>query len=622
MSYQYSPEAQKRISTLGQASITAFIEEVPKNFLKNSYKILPKVQGFRPDTPAEFKEKQKRLIAHLSHPQPGIQKTSDWMSFAFIWDTWARLRLGKRFPTGDEVVSTSEGGLAFLLKLEKLFPDAERETMEQLFKFSCFPDHDEIQIVLARFQPASVIARNRMINGFSSRIEKIEESLDIVKKSIADVAKRMEQLELVSGSFNCILETTTKHINQNSNEIALLRNELRADTAGSRVIQKNIDELSAIELSVKNFIHDGKNQNVSLEKRIEELSKRGKIWDDNATELTEIKTMVSDLLMHKTDEESVLCIRDALLERVNTLESVFINRSDGLRTAQTSRLFEYEADGELSDIYSVNQACSLVASNLKAVGVIKAAMVARQIVATLIAGQMVQFSGSLANLVADAVAAAIGGPVYHEWRVPIGLMSGEIGADYVETIMKSSGCLLLKGANLSAFEVYGTEIRDIVIRRQYILPEYGQLALISTWAQGPAVFPDGGALAELGPVFDTDSFKMRGVLSEFSSWKYGRLVKEDWRALDGLDFDEANSRVEELKEFLKEADFDGGNLWRRLINRFLGVIRAMPEGSPEDDLRFLLISWAIPWAKVLGVSPNEINRIVTRELIEQNDASD
>ncbi|WP_151743068.1 hypothetical protein, partial [Acinetobacter sp. TUM15113] len=64
MNYQYSQEAQKRISALGQATIVTFIEDVPLNIRKDAYKILPKVQGFRPNSPAELKEKQKRLITH------------------------------------------------------------------------------------------------------------------------------------------------------------------------------------------------------------------------------------------------------------------------------------------------------------------------------------------------------------------------------------------------------------------------------------------------------------------------------------------------------------------------------------------------------------------------------
>ncbi|WP_145980631.1 hypothetical protein [Acinetobacter colistiniresistens] len=288
----------------------------------------------------------------------------------------------------------------------------------------------------------------------------------------------------------------------------------------------------------------------------------------------------------------------------------------------TNRLVEYEVEGDLVDISSVKEACNLVAFNLKAVGVIKSEVIARQIIATFIAGQIVQFSGSLANLIADAVAAAIGGPIYHEWRVPIGLIDGDKGTDYIEKTINTSGCLILKGVNLSAFEVYGAEIRDIVIRRQYGFLEFGRLALIATWTKGPATFPDGGTVTELGPLFDTDTIKMRGVTSKFPSWKYGNLLEKNWNTLEGLEFDEALSKVDDLKEILREVNFEGGNLWRRLIVNYLQILSAIPSDVSKDDLHFLLVSWIIPWARILGEPVVEITRIAERELVEQREISD
>lgn len=70
---------------------------------------------------------------------------------------------------------------------------------------------------------------------------------------------------------------------------------------------------------------------------------------------------------------------------------------------------------------------------------------ARHILAAVISGQLIQFKGSTADLIADAVAAAIGGAIFHEWRVPVGLLSENAAADCLEVVYESSGCLLLKG---------------------------------------------------------------------------------------------------------------------------------------------------------------------------------
>jgi len=230
---------------------------------------------------------------------------------------------------------------------------------------------------------------------------------------------------------------------------------------------------------------------------------------------------------------------------------------------------------------------------------------------------MVQFSGSLADFVADAVAAAVGGPAYCEWRVPVGLVSNEAASDCIETAAESSDCLLLKGANLSAFEVYGTAVRDVVVRRQFSANSFGRLALIASWAQGPAAFPDGGTLAELGPVFDTDALQMRGVSAKLPQLKFGRLAKDAWWEVVDRDNDVPTPAAREWGELLKEAGFEGGGLWKRVANRVYAILRAMPGGPPEGDLHSLLVLWAIPWAKATGGPAKEIAQIADRELAER-----
>lgn len=62
----------------------------------------------------------------------------------------------------------------------------------------------------------------------------------------------------------------------------------------------------------------------------------------------------------------------------------------------------------------------------------------------------------------------------------VGIISDMDAFDFIETIAESSRCLLLKGANLSAFEIYGAAIRDIVVQRQIHPTNYDHLALIAT----------------------------------------------------------------------------------------------------------------------------------------------
>lgn len=217
---------------------------------------------------------------------------------------------------------------------------------------------------------------------------------------------------------------------------------------------------------------------------------------------------------------------------------------------------------------------------------------------------------------ADAVAAAIGGQTFHEWRVPVGLVSDEAAIDCLEVISETSGCLLMKGANRSAFEVYGTAIRDVITRRQFSLPSYQRLSLIAAWTQGPATFPDGGTLAEIGPVFDTDSFSMRGVSAKLPELKFGYLVRNSWDQIDGFDDDPPRAFVSELKALIEESSFVPGNLWTRMADRAYSRLRIIPGGTSEEDLHSVLKLWALPWAKATAGPVEDIARIAGRILAE------
>lgn len=616
MSYQFSQEAKERISALGQAAVVDFIDEIPLDLRRLVYDRLPRIQGFRPGTSAELKEKQKRLIGHLIHPQPS--QTFDWKSFAFLWEAWARQRFGNTFPPGGNSEPTLSAATNFLTELADNFPGAAREDMKRLFIFSGFPDHPDAAELLERFSPASSLARNQMIDGLPDRLGEIERRLGATEVATAKAADRIGWLEVNSSSLARSVEDAAGEIARSTNEITELQVALKAESARSETIERAVGTLDIAGKKLAEVAIASEARTDILEQRVLELAARGGGWDGLAVEVAEMKVAVAGLTAREADWAGASEIIGVLTERVAALEGILTGNSPGRVARPRIRRIENNPEEPFFDILSVREACATIASNLMAVGVMKGAAVdvARQTVAALIAGQMVQFSGSLADLAADAVAAAIGGPAYHEWRVPVGLVSDEAASDCIEVVTESSGCLLLKGANLSAFEVYGTAVRDIVVRHQFAASSNSRLALIASWAQGPAAFPNGGTLAELGPVFDTDTLPMRGVSAKLPQLTFGRLMKDAWGQVEGLDNNASKSAAGELGELLREAGFEGGGLWKRIANHVYSILRAMPGETPEADLHSLLVSWAIPWAKATGGPAEEVARIADRELAE------
>ncbi|WP_413731481.1 hypothetical protein [Sodalis sp. RH20] len=621
MSYQYSKEAKERISALGQTAVTKFIEEIPLYLRRAVYSKLPRVQGFRQGSQAEVKEKQKRLIGRMFRPQTSLEDEGAWKSFALFWGAWAEDRFGKALPNYDISSPSFVSSPIFIRELADSFPGVAREDVERLLTFSSFPDHPDTAVALAHFRLASDLMRDKIVDELPALLKGIRSRLEVIEAAIAGADERIGRLQSISTSLIEDVDKVSNDITWNTAAVNELRTLLDVETKHSGMVETVVYELGAASQKNNEVLTKVNFQLDVLAQSLQEFSLRGDRWDGVVNEFVELKSTISALSEHEAKRVGVIESIATLTERATFLEGRLVENNAGSGIKQRVRLLENNPEGPFIDILSIDSACKILESNLQAVGVAKGAsiFVARHIVAAFIAGQIIQFSGSLADIVADAVAAAIGGPTYHEWRVPVGLFSDEAASECIETIAESSGCLLLKGANLSAFEVYGTAVRDIVVRRQFSVSGYDHLALITTWTQGPAAFPDGGMLAELGPVFDTDTLQMRGISAKLPQLKFGRLTKETWGRLEGQETDCPKPDMEEFRELIDEAGFEGGNLWRRMVNRIYAILMGMPNGNLAGDLHSLLISWAVPWAKALGGPDKEIARIAEREFSERPD---
>ncbi|SET80840.1 hypothetical protein [Pseudomonas graminis] len=620
MSYQYGQEARERISAFGLAKIAEFIEEVPHTYRKNYYDRQPPISGFRRSSPPEFKEKQRRLIGHILHPQSGQKGDADWKTFANFWVAWAINRLGEDFPAGDRSAPQADAAPIFIETMANKFPDAPREILERLIAFSGFADHADTQAALGRFRPESTLARDRMIDGLPGRLDKIEGYFEIAETAAEEVAEHIELLESAMSSLLKNVEDVSVRIQGAVSEAADLRAEFNTSAELTEQLAEAVQALDYVGRKNTEALASTDDRVELATQKLNALSDQATIWDEASTQVLELKGLVDQINLQAPDWAQSAEAVAVLSERMESLQTNLNKLGSGSGHGQQQvRLLEVEAQGPIVEIRTVENACELIACNLQASGIVKGAAisVARVVVAGLASGQMIQFSGSLADFVADAVAAAVGGPTFHEWRVPVGLISEEAASDCFDEAAGTSGCLLLKGANRSAFEIYGTAIRDVVTRRQLSIATNHSLALISSWAQGPAAFPDGGTLAELGPVINTDSLQMRGVSSRLPSLKYGCLRSKSWDQLEGFSNETPSSLIPDLQELLDESSFNPGNLWTRSAYRAYLQLRSTPGGSEGGDLHSMLMFWACPWAKTSGGPFENIAAVAERILAQQ-----
>jgi len=178
MSYQYGQEARDRISALGQLEISDFIDEIPAQIRKPFFDRQAAIAGFRRGTLPEFKKKQERLISHLIHPVAGLKGEADWALFANFWVAWAKSKLDADFPKNNEPSFPPDAGVTFLKHILDQYPDASREIVERLFRFSGFSDHPDTLGPIGYFPAASTLARDRMIDGLPTRLDRLNAHIE------------------------------------------------------------------------------------------------------------------------------------------------------------------------------------------------------------------------------------------------------------------------------------------------------------------------------------------------------------------------------------------------------------------------------------------------------------
>ena len=618
MSYQYSQEAKERISKLGQSEIVNFINEISPTLRRKAFGCLPKVPGFRAGHPTEIKEKRKRLIGYMFQSHPSSEERKAWKSFSLFWQFWAEEKIDKSFSMIDNLGLKENSGSIFIRELAKNFPKVARENIERLFIFSGFADDPDVINAFNLFPPAVVLARDIVIDTLPIRLDELEARISLIADNVEKKNNHIKELELKIDAFS---EQFDNYFNNEKSSLKII-NELQSlinsETKQSDIANKAIDELYHFNEKNKQLI-------LSLQEKLDfnalamnDISEHEKLIKSMANDISEFKNALTILCDNKIKNNELDYVNELkkLTERIDTLE---INTSQASEVSVTNRftkfheIAHYENYEYLSSSEDISNRISL---NLQAVGLTKnsAEKLARLTLATFVSGQIIQFSGSLADIIADAIAIAIGAPRYHIWRVPVGIISDMDAFDFIETIAESSRCLLLKGANLSAFEIYGAAIRDIVVQRQIHPTNYDHLALIATWKQGPATFPDGGMLAELGPVIDTDTLKMRGLSATLPQLKPGCLAKDKWTNIDGLHLDSVDDYVDELRALLDEAGFDGGTLWKRMIHIFYTSLIRIPNGNYIYDLYSVLSFYTLTWAKIKDGPVQKIEDIANREL--------
>jgi len=626
MKYTYSESAQLRVAKQGAAAITAFIEELSPASQEKILSTRPPIPGFRKKHPALVKKQRELLAGALGHMVSDTRrpKMADWMAFGAIWSLWGHKKFAAAFPSGpfDFAEQSPDEALDFVRNLvEKCNSNCAREDVDRLVLFSGLPTTDAIDTFIARLPLRANLERDRALAKLPDEVEALRHQTKEIERHVKKLAD--EQKAIVEDAEKAVQGAHQSDIATKALQDSFVKFEQRLSGDSSKEFLALSDKVSSYSKQVdalrKDYDATRRKLDVELNNKHQSLQKHVNAL---AEEIADVRASLGAVV--ESQRELLESLKSPCLPELSTV-------AGGARPASCDEdaQLPYAAvwmalvsKKETKEQTQIESLFELTRRNVIASGVREAdaERVTRTMVSAMIAGQLLQCSGSLADILGSAAAASCGGEKVLVWHVPLGLRS-TVEADSVRRVAASdaAGAVILRGINRSAFEIYGTSVRDAIVRRHLQRNENVESpALIATHAEGPATLPMSSSLVELGPLLDTDTL----AWSDSADWRSMELGK---LALKQQDFRSPLSFRDELDEIHRLVEALGTSptkLWRMAFSRFINVLYLLPGAKFESSVSVALHAWVLPWAKVKGLGRQRVEDAIRSYAIEQLNVAD
>lgn len=621
MKCTYSQSAQQRLVQQGETSINAFVDEVPSTVRRKILEALPVIAGFRKG-PALLKKQSERLVHTVGHASDATSRTTRnyWSAFGAIWASWGAERFPGAFPLGpfDFANASEEDAVAFVRKLVDGVPSGcAREDVERLVLFSGLPTTEALSTFISRLPSKTTLERERALSKLPDDVADIRSQLRSIQQSVGKLDSGMRATS--ADSAEAVRVAKGAAADSDETQRTLVEIEKRA-VASRKDISTLSDKVAAQAKQLDGLLKSNADSKRTSE---EDQHARFQSLQKSIGELTSELAGVKEHLARVTDENRALV--DSLKskngsatappEQVN-VPSFAVGRPI---FAGVVRWEDAASNAEPIRLDAVDALFKLTLNNLIACGIrpTDADGAARTIVGAALAGQLLQCRGSLADVLGTAIAITYGGAKALSWDVPLGLRDGS-EMDAVLRMAKEGAAqaIVLKGANKSAFEIYGGALRDLIVRRQLAPATIDEQLLVATWAEGPAAIPGGGALIELGPVIDTDRLAWSSAAGQ-SRLTLGLLVsgarESESSEIERMFVDE----LAEINRLVESLELPPNRLWRMAFSRFIKTLFTLPNAAFDSSVSVALNTWVIPWGKAMGIGKDKFEKAIRACAAEQ-----
>lgn len=625
MSFTFSEEAKRRIAEQGASRISAFLDEVPLAQRQKIYSRLPDVDGFqkKKNNPSHTQAKAKKLITAISHSaEPKARAVElDWFVFGAVWAVWAQKVVGERFPKPPFDFADADAGtcVSFLRTFVPVndFPPCCREDLHTLVTFSGMRMSEGVSEVIASAPVRTEFDRQKKLFSLPDDISKLTSELAELRRSISRQQLDIEVARSETRQVAKDAEEAAKVTSRVAQEVEKLSS--RGEAAGNEIFDDAVDRLESVQAQFAAQLEDirktlarEKTQIAKLDKSVGEVEDRQK---DIGLKFVKIEQRVEKSLAAPRVHADIASVVQPHPGSLKIDEALDPNMRWLGPDAATSGVTE---------LRGLDEAFNLIQGNLCAIGVLPsfAAGLARLSVASVGAGLMPQFRGSVANIVAATIASSLGGEGLLAWHVSMGLYDESAALSAMSRLrpMASKGtCFLVRGANRSAFEIYGGPIKDIVVSRLFATDSTGEHGpiVVATWAEGSAVIPGGSTLLELGPIAHVDALQWKSTTGA-GQQKRGRVLFDAAEIHETASVSSESTR--DVAELVDTLGIGGNALWRRAFNRFSSILFGFGCADFNRDFELALLNWILPWAKAQGCSRALVEKAIRSFSTTHNDS--
>lgn len=572
MSLIYSKEAKIRITALGSSNILIFLEKIPQKVISN---FLPKVDGFKSKSAREHKERLKKLVHMLTHSNIETNYAErEWSALGMIWLMWGGANYNKLFSVELENMTFDEKNeMEFLQKFIKICePDGcSNADALKLMEFSGFPLSTAATDLLSRLPSEDFLEQKRNIRQLKKDISDLHE---IIKNG---------NNEFFSDSFvrTSIFEESLKSIT------ALINKRIESQ---SEVILENLEEKSSM-----------RDNHELISARLVENTERLDVLENLLEEFEEKIVAAGENIRIMQEATSTKCQIDNTIIQENTKPFKINNNI-------------YSQNIQIKNLESIDDAANLLSENFHRIGInrLDAEIISGIVAASIFSGQIVQFCGSLAEILADATSCTLFSGKHLVWHIPLGLCDSSIGEDLLSEVKQESAEIrgvCLKGANRSAFEIYGDHVKNLIVSRQL---ESGDLnnntSFVATWVDGPSTHLDCRPLLELGPLVDTD--KLKWGRPKWKNVISGNLVfpfSKKTNTSSASDLLEAETAISALSMPITQ-------LRKWIVIRALFWLFQIEKKETAKIIDSIAIGWILPWAASNDLDDNEFQASLEKHM--------